>query len=84
MAVEIDHGATFSLRVADDGVGLAPEVVDSGHKEGHFGLSGMHERARKLGGWLGVRVPPEGGTELMLTVPGQIAYKTLERRMSLW
>lgn len=84
VTIDIGHGANFSLRLADNGVGIAREVSDKGQKDGHFGLSGMRERARNLRGWLVVRSLPEGGTEVMLTVPGQIAYKTVERRTSLW
>src|SRR5262249_51725715 len=84
VTIYIGHGANFSLRFADNGVGIDPAVADKGQKEGHFGLSGMRERARKLRGWLTVRPLPAGGTEVMLTVPGSIAYKVGERRMSLW
>jgi signal transduction histidine kinase len=82
VAIDIGHGENFSLRLADDGVGIAPEVAAKGHREGHFGLAGMRERARGLRGGLVVRALPEGGTEVMLTVPGHIAYKTAERPMS--
>lgn len=85
VAIDIGHGANFSVRLADNGVGIAREVSDRGHEEGHWGLPGMRERARNLRGWLVVRSRPEGGTEVMLTVPGQIAYKKSgERRISLW
>jgi signal transduction histidine kinase len=84
VAIEIGHGANLSLRFADNGVGIPFEVADRGHKEGHFGLSGMRERAKQLRGWLVVRPLPKGGTEVMLTVPGPVAYKPVERRMSLW
>jgi signal transduction histidine kinase/ligand-binding sensor domain-containing protein len=84
VAINIGHGANFSLRLADNGVGIAREVSDRGQKDGHFGLAGMSERARNLHGWLVVRSLPEGGTEVKLTVPGQIAYKSVERRISLW
>jgi signal transduction histidine kinase/ligand-binding sensor domain-containing protein len=84
VAIDIAHGENFSLRLADDGVGIAREVAARGYREGHFGLAGMRERARGLGGGLVVRPLPEGGTEVMLTVPGHIAYKTVERRVSSW
>jgi signal transduction histidine kinase/ligand-binding sensor domain-containing protein len=84
VAIAISHGVTFSLRLADNGVGIAREIADRGQKDGHFGLSGMRERARNLGGGLVVRSLPEGGTEVMLTIPGQIAYDTVEHRISLW
>ena len=76
--VEIRHGSNFVLRVADDGIGIDPALAASG-RQGHFGLAGMRERARKLRGGLLIRPLPEKGTELVLTVPGAIAYKA-ERR----
>jgi signal transduction histidine kinase/ligand-binding sensor domain-containing protein len=79
VTVEIRFGSSFGLRLADDGVGIDAPVAANG-KEGHFGLVGMSERARKLRGSLAVRVRPEGGTEVVLTVPGSIAYKRGERR----
>ncbi len=82
VAIDIGHGENFTLRLADDGIGIAQEVAAKGHREGHFGLAGMRERARDLGGALVVRALPEAGTEVLLTVPGYIAYKTVERRVS--
>jgi signal transduction histidine kinase/ligand-binding sensor domain-containing protein len=83
VAIEIGHGANFSMRIADNGVGIPREVADRGQKEGHFGLAGMGERARNLRGGLVIRPLPEAGTEVVLTVPGQIAYKAVERHVSL-
>ena len=81
VAIDITHGDSFSLRLADDGVGIAREVAAKGYREGHFGLSGMSERARNLGGRLIVRALPEGGTEVVLTVPRHVAYQSVERRV---
>jgi signal transduction histidine kinase/ligand-binding sensor domain-containing protein len=74
VTVEIRHGASFVLRFADDGIGIHPQLAAIG-KQGHFGLSGMRERARKLRGSLAIRPLPDHGTEVLLTVPGAIAYK---------
>lgn len=56
---------TFTLRLADDGVGLHATP----HRKGALGLFGMAERAREIGGRLQVGEAPGGGTELVLTVP---------------
>jgi signal transduction histidine kinase len=40
------------LRVRDDGKGIDPEVLRAEGWEGHFGLSGMRERAKLAGGKL--------------------------------
>jgi signal transduction histidine kinase len=80
VTVEIDHGANLVLRFADNGSGIPEDVAKTGRKAGHFGLLGMSERAQRLRGKLSIRRRPERGTELILTVPGKIAYK---RRTSL-
>ena len=64
----------FRLRVRDDGKGMDPEVVDAGSKEGHFGLSGMRERAQVVGGVLTVRSRTDAGVEVDLCIPAARAY----------
>jgi signal transduction histidine kinase len=55
------------LRVRDNGCGF-----DSGHpngsKNGHFGLVGLHERAKTIGGNLALTSLPGKGTEVLVTV----------------
>ncbi|HEX5574721.1 MAG TPA: GAF domain-containing sensor histidine kinase [Gemmatimonadales bacterium] len=53
------------LRVEDDGIGFDPAAVPSGR----FGLVGMSERARLLGGTLRLESSPAGGTVVEVTVP---------------
>jgi signal transduction histidine kinase len=48
LEVELTYGQDLSLRVADNGVGIDPDVADRG-KDGHFGLQGMRERAARIG-----------------------------------
>lgn len=74
--IEIDYGPSFTMRFVDDGLGIPPEILTQGHRDGHFGLAGMRERARKLGGDLSLGRPPQGGAEVSVTVPGAVAYKT--------
>jgi signal transduction histidine kinase/ligand-binding sensor domain-containing protein len=42
--VELKYGNELTLRVKDNGVGIDPTIVAHG-KDGHFGLTGMRERA---------------------------------------
>jgi signal transduction histidine kinase/ligand-binding sensor domain-containing protein len=73
--VEIRYDARLlRLRVRDDGKGIAPEVLSAGEKQGHFGLSGMRERAELVGGKLTVRRGLETGTEVEFSAPGAQAY----------
>jgi signal transduction histidine kinase/ligand-binding sensor domain-containing protein len=64
----------FRLRVRDDGRGIDPEILEAGGRAGHWGLQGMNERARKIGGQLKFWSRPETGTEVELTVPAATAY----------
>jgi signal transduction histidine kinase len=58
------------LRVADDGRGL-PDAVDFERLKaaGHYGLAGMDERARSIGGTLELAAGADGGTVVTARVP---------------
>ena len=62
------------LRVRDNGKGIDPKVLAEGGREGHYGLAGMHERARLVGGKLAVLSKCDTGTEAELTIPASMAY----------
>jgi signal transduction histidine kinase len=62
--------------VADNGRGFD---ASNGEKEGHWGLRGMTERARRLGGQLQVQSDPASGTEIVASVPSYRAYKNHSR-----
>ena len=53
----------FGCGSADNGKGIDPQVLSEGGRPGHFGLAGMHERARAVGGKLVVRGRLDSGTE---------------------
>jgi len=63
------------LRVRDDGIGIHPRVLDQGGRAGHWGLPGMRERAKRIGGQLDIWSRPGAGTEVELSIPGSIAYE---------
>jgi signal transduction histidine kinase len=67
-------GDHFRLLVRDDGQGIDPEVLSAG-REGHFGLSGMRERARRIGAQLKIRTAAGAGTEIDLIVPSSAAFE---------
>jgi signal transduction histidine kinase len=68
--LEIRYDARqLRVRVRDDGKGIAPEVLRTGEKEGHFGLSGMRERAELVGGKLTIRSGLDTGTEVEFSTP---------------
>ena len=73
--VEIRYGKRqFRLRVRDNGKGFEQKVVDAGGREGHFGLTGMRERAELVGGNLAIWSELDSGTEIELTIPASVAY----------
>lgn len=57
------------IEISDQGVGIRPEIAERGGRPGHFGLSGMRERAAALGGTLDVRRGDPIGTCVRLTLP---------------
>lgn len=71
-AVYGDDALHVSIR--DDGCGISASMMEAGGKTGHFGLRGMRERARRLGGQLEIRSKPEVGTEVELHIPAHVAY----------
>jgi signal transduction histidine kinase len=62
------------LRIRDDGKGIDPKVLAEGGRDGHYGLAGMRERAKLVGGKLAVRSKLDFGTEAELTIPAFVAY----------
>ena len=72
----------FRLRVRDDGKGIDPKVLGEEGREGHYGLHGMRERAKLVGGKVAVWSKRYSGTEVELTIPASIAYATATRRHS--
>jgi len=49
--LEIHYGERqLRLRIRDDGKGMESQVVDGAGRPGHWGLRGMRERAKVIGG----------------------------------
>jgi signal transduction histidine kinase/ligand-binding sensor domain-containing protein len=77
---EISYGeAELQIRVRDDGRGIDVEVLRHGGKDGHWGLLGMRERARKMRATLTVWSKPGAGTEVDVRIPAHIAYQSAKR-----
>jgi ligand-binding sensor domain-containing protein/signal transduction histidine kinase len=64
----------FRVRIRDDGKGINPNILEHEGPSGHWGLVGMRERAKRIGGQLEVWTEHNAGTEIELTVPGSVAY----------
>lgn len=59
---------SVTLTIRDDGHGFDPSRV-AGPKAGHFGLQGMRERMKRLGGTFELTSAPGGGTAITVSVP---------------
>ena len=68
------------LRVRDDGKGIDATFLTAEGRAGHFGLDGMRERAKLMGGKLTVWTAAESGTEIELIIPADHAYAASPRR----
>jgi signal transduction histidine kinase/ligand-binding sensor domain-containing protein len=76
------HSKHLRVLVSDNGEGMDSRFLQSG-REGHWGLSGMRERAEKIGAKLKVCSNNEG-TEVELVVPGSIAFEAHAPGASKW
>ncbi len=64
----------FRMRIRDDGDGIAPGIVEGG-RPGHYGLTGMRERAEQIGAEFSIWSGTNAGTEIDLSIAGPIAYR---------
>jgi signal transduction histidine kinase/ligand-binding sensor domain-containing protein len=82
IGVAIRHGdREFRITVKDNGKGIDPEVLKQGSRNGHWGLTGMRERAEAIGAELDVWSSDGNGTEVSVRVPATIAYASAGRRL---
>jgi len=68
------------VRVRDDGIGIDPTLLSDEGRPGHWGLRGIRERAKHIGGQLEVWSEHGAGTEVELAVPASVAYASHTRR----
>jgi ligand-binding sensor domain-containing protein/signal transduction histidine kinase len=74
--VEVEYtDKQLRIFVRDDGCGIDPQILSDG-RDGHWGLAGMRERAERIGARLRVRSAASSGTEVELSVPGQLAFES--------
>lgn len=60
---------TLTVRVADNGIGFDPAAPGMGPEHGHWGLTGLRERARRVNGTLDITSGAGIGTTVTLTLP---------------
>jgi signal transduction histidine kinase len=76
--IEVELGyepSHFRVLIRDGGCGIDSQVLRLG-REGHWGLSGMQERAERIGGKLRVLTRASAGTEVELIIPGSVAFES--------
>jgi signal transduction histidine kinase/ligand-binding sensor domain-containing protein len=71
------------IRIRDDGTGIDSTILQQGHRDGHFGLPGMRERAQKVGAHLDVWSKSGAGTEVEIRIAARVAYLS-EPNGSIW
>jgi signal transduction histidine kinase len=78
--LELGYGADHvTLQVRDNGDGIGDAVMQAGSRPGHWGLTGMRERAAKLGATLELWSRPGLGTAVRITAAAADVYAA--RRM---
>ncbi|MDT0140711.1 ATP-binding protein [Acidovorax sp. PRC11] len=61
-----DSEGVLTLEVTDNGRGIEPAMRN---KPKSFGLKGLEERARTVGGWLDISSQPGRGTSVIVSIP---------------
>ncbi len=73
--VAIEYAAKhLKISVRDDGRGIDAQILKSG-REGHWGLTGMRERAKKIGAQFKIWSRTAAGTEVELVIPQHVAFE---------
>jgi signal transduction histidine kinase len=79
--VEITYdNQQFRMRVLDDGKGIDTTVPSGQEPAGHYGLPGMRERAKLIGGKLVIWSDVGAGTEVELRIPAGAVYARPAKR----
>ena len=68
----------------DDGKGIDSKLLKDDERPGHYGMRGMRERAKLLGGKLMVWSEVNTGTEVELSIPAANAYASADSRSRSW
>ena len=80
--IELEFGSqNIILKVQDNGKGFLPENC-AGPNDGHFGLLGMAERAKRLDGQIFITSAPGAGTSIRAELP-ILANEQIEHKESI-
>jgi signal transduction histidine kinase/streptogramin lyase len=76
IAVELAYGASrFTLAIRDHGKGLDDAVRQTGQRDRHWGLTGMRERAARIGAKLAIHSVAGAGTSIEIALRAGLAYR---------
>ncbi|USX28935.1 histidine kinase [Oxalobacteraceae bacterium OTU3CINTB1] len=78
LAAELSYGAAaFTLAIRDQGKGfdVAPGAPPAAQDGRHWGLTGMAERAARIGGALRLESAPGAGATVEVSLPAALAYR---------
>ncbi|HEX7816667.1 sensor histidine kinase [Dyella sp.] len=75
------EASALSIAVSDDGFGIDRELMEARQRAGHWGISGMHERAEKINALLQIETSSQG-TTIRLITPKRHAYLSPSRANS--
>ena len=82
--VMLEYGAKhLRIFIRDNGCGIDPHVLRTG-REGHWGLSGMRERAEEIGARLRLWSGPGVGTEVELFIRADVAFEPPPSNRRRW
>jgi signal transduction histidine kinase/ligand-binding sensor domain-containing protein len=82
--VELEYtGRNFRCLVRDNGGGIDSALLAAG-REGHWGLTGMRERAERIGARLHVFSSATAGTEVELSIPNDVAFQQTSAGPRRW
>jgi signal transduction histidine kinase len=75
--ITLDYGKrVFTLTCSDNGKGFDPIVSHMAPTMGHWGIKGMAERAKRIGGSFESGAPKDrSGTLVVVTIPARRAYR---------
>lgn len=73
ISITIGFHDPVMIRVVDDGRGIEDRLLNDG-RAGHYGLTGMRERAAAVGADLRIEAPAQGGTAITLSLRRRLAF----------
>ena len=76
IVVKMKYGrSAFDLSLCDNGIGLGQQDTRDFVAQDHWGVRGMNERVRQMGGLFRIKDNPQKGTEVSVSVPAIYSYQ---------